>query len=158
LVDQRKLKLHKQWEDVMKNLVGRTLTSLLFGVLALGPVAQAQFIERTIKANIPFAFSVGRKTFPAGNYRLVSVSPDVLQLRDAEGRCLVVVLTNSVETPNAPDSPKLSFYNQDGRYALTEVWRNDLTSGQQLQLPKSLVKVGKRKSGRSEIVAADTAR
>ncbi|HEV3207844.1 MAG TPA: hypothetical protein VGZ28_12885 [Terriglobales bacterium] len=142
----------------MKNLVGRTLTALLLGVLSLGPAARAQSIERVIKANIPFEFSVGRKTFPAGNYRLVSVSPEVLQLRDAEGRVLTWILTNSVETPDAPGNPKLLFYGQDGRYVLTEVWHNDLTIGQQLPLPKSLEKVGRRKAGHTEIVAAETAR
>jgi hypothetical protein len=142
----------------MKNLVGRTLTSLLLGVLAFGPAAQAQRIERVIKANIPFEFSVGSKTFPAGRYRLVSVSPAVLQLRDAEDHCLTVVLTNSVETLKAPGYSKLQFYGEDGRYALTEVWQEDFTFGQQLQLPKSMVKVAKRKAGLTEIVAASTSR
>jgi hypothetical protein len=142
----------------MNNLFGRTLTSLLLGVLAFGPAARAQHSERVIKANIPFEFSVGSRTFPAGEYRLVSVSPAVLQVRDAEDRCLTVVLTNAVETLKAPDSSKLHFYNQDGRYALTEIWQEDFTIGQQLQLPKSTLKVGKRKSGRTEIVAADTSR
>jgi hypothetical protein len=141
----------------MKNLVGRTFTSLLLGVLAFGSVAQAQFIERVIKANIPFEFSVDGKTFPAGKYRLVSVSPEVLQLRDAEGRFLTGVLTNSVETLDAPGNPKLRFYGEDGRYVLTEVWHNDLI-GQRLPLPKSLDKVGKRKAGHTEIVAADNSR
>ena len=141
----------------MKNLVGRTLTSLLLGVLSLGPAARAQSIERVIKANIPFEFSVDGKIFPAGKYRLVSVSPEVLQLRDAEGRFLTGVLTNSVETLDAPGNPKLLFYGEDGRYVLTEVWHDDLI-GQRLPLRRSLEKMGKRKAGHTEIVAADNSR
>jgi hypothetical protein len=142
----------------MKDLVGQILTSLLLGVLSLGPAARAQSIERVIKANIPFEFSVDGKTFPAGKYRLVSVSPEVLQLRDAEGRFLTGVLTNSVETLDAPGNPKLRFYGEDGRYVLTEVWPADGSIGQQLHLPKTLATAGRRKSGHTQSVAADNSR
>ena len=81
----------------MKNLVGRIVTSLLLSILALGS-AQGQRSERIIQANIPFDFAVGSRFFPAGHYSLVRSQPWQLELRDSEGRVLVNLLTQSVQT------------------------------------------------------------
>jgi hypothetical protein len=137
----------------MKNLVARTLTSLLLGVLTLGPVAQAQHAERVIKVNIPFEFSVGDQVFPAGNYSVVSTAPALLDLRDAEGHTLARVLTNSVETLKAPVSPRLEFNNEGGRYSLAQVWQENYSIGQQLPLSKSSTRTAKRHSVRTQTVA-----
>jgi hypothetical protein len=127
----------------MKNLFARTLTSLLLGVSLPAYTAQAQRIERVIDVNIPFEFNVGTQTFAAGHYSLVNLSPSQLQLRDAEGRSLTTVLTNSVQTSNAPAAPKLQFHNQDGRYVLGQVWQANDSIGQQLPPPQSLTQVAK---------------
>lgn len=138
----------------MKNLVARTLASLLLGVLTLGPAAQAQHAEQVIKANIPFEFSVGNQVFPAGTYSLVSSAPALLDLRDAEGHTLARVLTNSVETLKAPVSPTLEFNSEGGRYSLAQVWQENASIGQQLQRPKSWTKTAKRHSSHTQTVAA----
>ncbi len=137
----------------MKNFVARTLTSLLLGVLTLGSTAQAQGIERVIKANIPFEFSVGDQAFPAGCYSLVSTAPALLDIRDAQGHTVAQVLTNSVQTLKTPASPKLRFNHEGGRYSLAQVWEENNSIGQQLPLPKSSVKTAKRHSGRTQTVA-----
>ena len=138
----------------MKNLVTRTLTSLLLGVLSLGYTAQAQRIERVIDVNIPFEFNVGNQTFLAGRYSLVSLTPWLLELRDAEGRYLTTVLTNSVQSSNTPATPKLEFFNQDGRHVLGQVWQADDSIGQQLQPAKSLTQVAKRRSRHVQTASA----
>ena len=92
----------------MKNLVARTLASLLLGVLTLGSTAQAQRTEQVIKANIPFEFVVGSRFSLPGRYSVVSTAPVFLDLRDAQGRTLATVLTNSVETLQVPVSPNWS--------------------------------------------------
>jgi hypothetical protein len=138
----------------MKNFAARTLASLLLGVLALGSMAHAQRHNRTVKATIPFEFGVGDRTFPSGNYLLVSRAPAFLELRDAEGRVLATVLTNSVETLKTPVSPKLTFNREDGRYVLAEVWHEDDSTGQQLSSPKASTKVAKRQNGHAQTVAA----
>jgi hypothetical protein len=138
----------------MKNLVARTLTSLLLGVLTLGPVAQAQRAEQVIKANIPFEFSVGDQVFPAGNYSLVSTPPALLDLRDAQGHIVARVVTNSVETLKTPVSPRLEFNSEGGRYSLAQVWQENHSIGQQLQPSKSWAKTAKRRSSHTQTVAA----
>jgi hypothetical protein len=141
----------------MKHLVARTLISILLGVLALGPTAHAQHTERTIKANIPFEFSVGDQTFPAGNYWLVNSAPAFLQLRDAQGRTLATVLTSPVQALNTPASPKLRFTREGGRYALAQVWQENYSTGQQLPSPKALTKTAKRQSGQTQTIATSDA-
>ena len=138
----------------MKNLVGRTFTSLLLGVLFLGPTAHAQHIERVIKVNIPFEFSVGERTFSAGRYSLVRTSPSQLDLRDSAGRFLTTVLTNSVQASNTPAAPKLRFRNQEGRQVLEQVWQADDSIGQQLPPAKSLTQVAKRRSRHIQTASA----
>jgi len=137
----------------MKNLVGTMLASLLLA-LALGPTAQAQQAQRIMKVNIPFDFSVDGKTFPSGKYRVVSVEPAVLQLRDADDRSLALVLTNAVESANGPGAPKLYFNSESGQYVLTEVWQQNDSIGQQLPLSKSLVRTAKRDSKHRITIAA----
>ena len=116
----------------MKNLVGRIVTSLLLSILALSAVAQGQGSEQIIRANIPFDFAVGSRFFPAGQYSLVRSQPWQLELRDSEGRVLVNLLTQSVQTSTAPARPKLVFESQDRRHLLTQVWQENESIGQQI--------------------------
>jgi hypothetical protein len=137
----------------MKNLVERILTSLFLAALAFGYTAHAQRTERVIKANIPFEFSVGDQTFPAGNYLVVSVSPAQLELRDADNRSLTRVLTDPVQTLETPASTKLQFYSVGGQAALARVWQQDYFTGQELRLPKSWTKTIKRNTSHTQAVA-----
>ena len=121
----------------MKKLIARSVTSILLSVLSLGLLAQAQSNERTIKANIPFEFSVGNRIFPAGSYALVRVAPFLLELRDPEGRVLANVLTQSVQSQTAPAQPRLLFDSEAGGHALTQVWQENEFIGQRLLPSKS---------------------
>lgn len=120
----------------MNNRVGRVLVSLLLGVLTLGS-AQAQYVERTIKANIPFDFVVGSEIFPAGHYALVLTGPVLLELRDSQGRTLASVLTNSVQASGQRAHPRLRFESEGGQHVLTQVWQEGEPVGQQILRSKS---------------------
>ena len=53
----------------MKYSIGRVLASLVAGVLLLGAVAQAQLLnDHVVTFAVPFEFTIGQKTFPAGSY------------------------------------------------------------------------------------------
>jgi hypothetical protein len=142
----------------MKNLFARSFALVVLAGLALGSTAQAQRIEKTIKANIPFEFAVGDKLLPAGTYSLVSSPPVFLDLRNADGRTVARVITNSVETLQAPVSPTLEFNSEDGRYSLARVWQENFSIGQQLRLPKALAKLTGRHSAGTVTVAATNSR
>ncbi len=138
----------------MKDFIARSLLSLFLGVLALGSTVQAQRPERTIKATIPFEFSVGSQTFPAGTYWLVSTAPAFLQLRDRAGHTLATVLTNSVQSLNNPASPKLRFNSEGGQYRLAQVWQENDSTGEQLQPARTAANLAKRRSKPAPTVAA----
>src|SRR5687767_13723959 len=57
--------------------------------------------SQTIRARIPFTFTVGEKTLPAGVYTVSVLNPSsdrkALQIRHYTGRVIAIILTISVE-------------------------------------------------------------
>ena len=85
---------------------------ILAGVLVVGAKAQTSSAQKVI-ANVPFTFSVGKATLPAGRYTITVVNPSsdrkILQIRSMDGRSTAMVLTtaNSVSaTIRARTSPE----------------------------------------------------
>jgi len=86
--------------------------------------AQAQTSsQQRVIAKIPFAFTVGKTTLPAGKYTFTVVNPSsdrkVLQIRSVDGRASAMILTNTVKgivTENA----KLVFERYDEHYCFTQ--------------------------------------
>src|SRR6476659_6019088 len=72
---------------------------MLIGILAV--TAEAQSVNGvSIRANIPFEFSVGDKLLPAGEYRIQQVNPSsdvvMLQIANANGEARVMVRVQSM--------------------------------------------------------------
>jgi hypothetical protein len=96
-----------------------------FVLLAVG-AGNAQDL-RALKVKVPFAFSVGKQSFPAGNYSLKpSSNTHTMFLRDQSGRVLTSVATNSVETTDTPTAPKLIFNGHSVRYVLVQIRKPSL--------------------------------
>ena len=119
----------------MKDYIARIFASMLFVVLAMAGSAPAQTVS-TIKVSIPFEFSFGEKTFPAGNYALVQPAEHFLVLRGSEGNSLAEVTTQFVESYRPADNTKLKFYPSNGKYTLAEVWVGESYSGVELYKAK----------------------
>ena len=66
------------------------LISLVLLVTSLGLAATAQTSEQQLRANVPFAFNVGRVSLPAGEYTITVVNPSSdrkgLRIRSNDGR------------------------------------------------------------------------
>jgi hypothetical protein len=117
----------------MKHLFARTLTFLMLVVMGLAVTAPAQSMtEKRIKANIPFEFNFGDKTFPAGEYILAQPLQHLLVLRDSQGRGIAQELTVGIESPIQPAKTQLRFNSSGGQYTLREVWRGENSSGERL--------------------------
>jgi len=116
----------------MKQLITRTLTSLMLVVVWLAATAQAQSTPLVIKVKIPFEFSIGDRSFPAGDYSLVQPLQHLLALRDARGQTIASALTSGIESFEAPAISKLRFNSVGGQYVLSEVWQQDSHLGQKL--------------------------
>ena len=74
--------------------------------------AKAQTSAQRVIASIPFTFTVGNKTLPAGKYTITVLNPSsdrkVLQIRSMIGRSSAIVMTRGV-IGNAAENAKLVF-------------------------------------------------
>src|SRR6185436_17314104 len=85
----------------MKKQIYMMATMIVLLTVAGLSTAQAQASGTTeLRASIPFEFSIGNQTMPAGEYVVRSTNPSsdlkVLQLRSRDGRTSVMVRTNNV--------------------------------------------------------------
>jgi len=135
----------------MKHLITRTLTSLALAVMGLSVAASAQ-VGQTTKATIPFDFTVGKKTFPAGNYSLSQSEQGLLTVRDGRGHAIAQVLTVGIDEADLAASPKLKFAKADGTYILTEVW-DGAALGQEVLGAKKQATFGNHRSSESRAAA-----
>lgn len=91
-----------------------TLTFAMLMVMAAVTItAEAQvFGSKQMSAKIPFAFSVGKKVLPAGEYTVKVLNPNsdraVLQIKSKDGHMSALVQTNGIKADN-PATAKLVF-------------------------------------------------
>ena len=103
----------------MKRIYNIPLIIIVFaGLLAINAHAQTK-----VTANIPFAFSAGKTTLPAGRYTITVLNPSsdrkILQIRSLDGRSSVVLLTNGV-IRKASEHAKLVFERYGDRYVFAQ--------------------------------------
>jgi hypothetical protein len=137
-------------------LIARTFTKLAVALVLFGGLAQAQTAYQEVQSTIPFEFTVGKRTFPAGNYTLLrssSINPQMLTLRDSRGHNLAVFLTNPVESTTVPERPRLTFYVDGGRYRLAQVWQENNTVGHELYRGKAVVRIAATQVGTQSALA-----
>jgi hypothetical protein len=113
------------------------LLGILLSLSASHVYAQGATLIR--KVEIPFAFSVGNKTFPAGAYRVTRVTPDksVLQLNSEDGQEVVRILTHSVQAKVTPQTGKLNFRRYGETYFLFQIWEPDDNQGRELSTSRT---------------------
>jgi bifunctional DNA-binding transcriptional regulator/antitoxin component of YhaV-PrlF toxin-antitoxin module len=118
----------------MKNTLCRITGILALAFLAITQVALAQ---EPVVASIPFQFTAGQTTLPAGDYRVQKVrdGSSVLMIRNTEGNGAIMVMTLPASV-NAPQTQsKLIFRRYGDRYFLAQVWSAGSARGR--ELPKS---------------------
>jgi len=108
------------------------LLGLFFSLSAI--FVYAQNITLVRKVEIPFDFSVGDKTFPAGTYSITRVFPDksALLLSSEDQREAINILTHSVQAQESPKTGKLIFHRYGETYFLFQIWESDALQGRQL--------------------------
>ena len=73
---------------------------------------------------IPFAFSVGNKVLPAGEYR-VSSEAELLRIQSKDGKRTITVLPIRTGATYAVTQTKLTFTFYENTYQLSQVWLAD---------------------------------
>jgi hypothetical protein len=117
------------------------IVAIIVLVGSMAVAAKAQTSGRTqMMANIPFQFSVGNKTLPAGEYTLILVSADssnvALKIQSRNGKASAMVRMMTV-TGRAQESAKLIFHRYDNQYFFAEAWIDGDNSGLQAQRPRA---------------------
>ena len=105
-------------------------TGLSLAVLFLAVSAYAQS-EQRMTANIPFEFTVGSISFPAGQYEFVGTGYSIIQVRGAGLRSVFVLSSASVPANASPEKSTLKFANVDGHHVLVQIWNQVAADGRE---------------------------
>lgn len=122
----------------------RTLITLCLLVTAAALFAQTES-QRLMKINVPFAFAVENHSLPAGEYLVLTVTPErSIRITSIDGKhsAIVNTLPNYAKTPSA--NSRLVFHRYGNEYFLTQVWtggqnvaRNPISSKRAMEIASS---------------------
>ena len=115
----------------MKRTVLQIIALIGFAVCTAS-YAQAQSTE-VYRAEIPFEFSVGKKAYPAGSYRIevLGATQKYFVLKDSSGRNSYIANSTSV---GDGQGTRLDFHRVGGSYYLASI----NSSGRTSHLPKAV--------------------
>jgi hypothetical protein len=109
---------------------------LLAGLLVLSSMAATQVAraQQAMVADIPFAFTAGNVTLPAGEYRVQKLDGNsaVLLIRCSDASAAAMVITSAAQAKELQSQSKLVFNRYDNRYFLSQVWTAGSIRGRQL--------------------------
>ena len=114
----------------MRVRIGTLAAGLLLLVMAAPAFAQSEIMH----VNVPFSFSVGKKTMPAGEYVVSSDNLIIYTLR-VRGKASSFVVTNSVDAGKPQHQPSLIFQRSGSQYTLAEIWTYDAEFGHSVVKP-----------------------
>jgi hypothetical protein len=108
------------------------------GMLALAFLAAyAVQAQEPVLANIPFAFTAGAITLPAGEYRVqkLAVGSAVLLIQGTDQSAATLVMSNVTEANRPQTKSKMIFHCYGNRHFLSQIWVEGNSSG--IELPRS---------------------
>ena len=109
---------------------------LLAGLLVLSSMAATQVAraQESMVVDIPFAFTAGNVTLPAGEYRVQKLDGNsaVLLIRCSDASAAAMVITSAAQAKELQSQSKLVFNRYDNRYFLSQVWTAGSIRGRQL--------------------------
>jgi len=94
-----------------------------FAGLALLVLGVGTALAVEVTSQVPFAFTVGTTTLPAGSYQ-ISTNHDMLLVR---GNATAATVTSKAAGSTGPGSPRLVFVKYGNRYFLREAWMGAFT-------------------------------
>jgi len=115
----------------MKKAFFRITGILALAFLAAGSVVRAQ---EPLLVNIPFAFTAGKMTLPAGEYRVQSTAEasSALLIQRTDGSAATYVMPHAVQANRPQTQSKLVFRRNGERYFLSQVWIEGHSRGKEL--------------------------
>ena len=122
-------------EGTMKKILLVVFTLSLFAIE--GAIrARAQVVD-TIVADVPFGFTIRDHTLPAGSYTIkrLDSQPGTMEIRDAEGKRVLMFLTGAAQAAKEPTHTELVFDRFGDRYFLSSIFEEGNSAG--AEVPKS---------------------
>ena len=95
-----------------------------FLLTVVGLILTTASYAQHFDTQVPFEFSVGHKTLPAGEYRITKVGEHTLALYNQGNQSGIFFLTDPMSSLTR-SNPALRFEFQDGRAVLSEVWASE---------------------------------
>jgi hypothetical protein len=102
--------------------IANIFMGLSLAVLFFIGSAHAQYDGGRLIANIPFEFTVGNISLPAGQYEFQRAGANLYVVRDASGRSLFTTSSASIEPTGSTEKSGLKFVTVDGRHILVQIW------------------------------------
>ena len=132
----------------------KQLISLAMSLALLtGAAAYAQS-SKLMKVNVPFDFSIGNTSLPAGEY---SVSSDdnaggVLSFQNPTAKKGTFVLSQACESGKAATHTELVFHRYGDSYFLSDVWLSGRTIGQHIHTSRRESEIARNNNIKDEVV------
>ena len=124
----------------------RNITILSLAVLMLGAVAAHAQQVHSVRATIPFEFTVDRDTYPAGEYTVI-FSPfqnrELVVLSGSDGKSLRFMNTLPCEPCEKTEEAYLLFRGYGTRQFLAQIWTGRSAMGRQLLMSKAEREIAK---------------
>jgi len=95
----------------------------IVGAALLAAVAVHAQTSQKMTVSVPFSFSAGSTTMPAGDYKVnLSVAPGVVALQSLDHKSTALVMGISAQSRAASGEAKLIFKRYGHEYFLSQVW------------------------------------
>src|SRR5207245_10647178 len=109
---------------------------VMAGLLVFASMAATQVVraDEPMLVNIPFAFTAGNATLPAGEYRVQKLDGNsaVVLIRCSDATASAMVVTHAAQAKELQTESKLIFNQYGNRYFLSQVWTAGSIRGRQL--------------------------
>jgi hypothetical protein len=111
----------------MKKNIARLLT---FGVLSMAPVLSA---STNLEVNVPFGFTAGHSTLPAGQYEIsIDDSRHLICIKGSGANLSMFLLTQPAEARTVGEESRVVFLRRGDEYSLSALWVIGEKTGQEV--------------------------
>jgi hypothetical protein len=83
-----------------------------------------------LAANVPFGFQAGGVNFPAGEYTVAKVLPNVVRVASIDRKLCATTVANTTYKVTGSEQAKLVFNRYGDKYFLSRIWPPGNTGGQ----------------------------
>jgi hypothetical protein len=138
----------------MKTIRMLLTIALLSGAVSVYTQAETRPL---VKVSIPFSFTVGKQSLPAGDYTISAFHPQLLiQLQSADGKQVGFAGTHPRYALNPSTRTELIFQRYGSTYFLSQIWTQGDTSGLELPLSNRAKEMAKNgSSGDATAIVAE---